>query len=296
LENQERAIRRQLNANQSTNILYPSAPELLKIDKSFVESLENAKSESLSSEELTRIIKFAVRQCITRVLKVNQYLQISEGAQRRLAEIYRHTWEEITKSDDIDKALRKSHYPAIQVWLAELYPESLSKPLATQPQIRSLCCAEYSPEIQLQMLNISLKEIRNPVLDIGCGFSAELTKYLKSQGFIVIGFDRFVEEETDFITEDNWLDFQYSAQSWGTVISHMALSNYYRYAVQYDDNMQDSLESVYATILKSLRIGGCFYYTPGVKEIEQQIDRSEFHVERKQIMLDLTTTRIIRIH
>jgi len=212
-----------------------------------------------------------------------------------LAEIYRRTWDKITKTDDIDTVLRTSHYPAIQVWLTALYPESLSKSLASHPKIRSLCCAEYSPELQLQMLDISLKEIRPPVLDIGCGFSAELTKYLNFQNFNVIGFDRFVGEETDFIKQENWLTFHYSYQSWGTIISHMALSNHYRYAVQYDKNMQDALDSVYEKILKSLRIGGCFYYAPGVYELEQQIDRTRFRVKCNEVMSGLTTTKVIRM-
>jgi len=294
LENQERAIRRQLNANQSANILYPSAPELLKVDSSFVESLENAKNESLSNEDLTRMVDFAVSQCITRILEVNQYLQISEDAQQRLAEIYRQTWEKITKTEDIETVLRTSHYPAIRVWLTNLYPASLAKSLLNQPKIRSLCCAEYSPELQFQMLRIGLHDIQEPVLDIGCGYSATLTKYLKSHNIEVIGFDRFVEEPTDFIKECDWVNFDYSSKSWGTIISHMALSNHYRYALQYDKPMQSAIDSIFPEILKSLRAGGCFVFAPGIHELEQKANTAEFQVESIQVMPGLTSTKIIR--
>ena len=288
------ALLQQFRSNNGSNLLYPAAPEHLRLDSSFLEILQEATEEDLSDQDLDSLITFAAEQCIRDVLEFNQYLQISDSARNRLKDIYRMTWETIQQTTDISAVLRHQHFPALQVWLAELYPVEISSKLSTRQTISAVCCSEYSPALQLVVLNVDIANLRAPVLDIGCGTSAALVRYLQSRDIEAAGFDRIVDTETESIRCGDWFTYDYAVHPWGTIISHMAFSNHYRYAVRYDQDMRRRLDTVCSRILGALSPGGRFIYAPAVPELESGVDENRYRILQWHSPEGFTSTVIER--
>jgi len=286
------SIQKQLHANRNVNILYPAASQSMVIDARFRDALLQTKADPASQREISRLIDVTVRECVHNILRINQYLNISEKHRERLAGIYYRTWDLLQSNDDIDTVLRTEHYPAIQAWVSELYPQTLLKTLAHRQKIQGLACSDYSAELQLNVLALDIENIHGPVLDIGCGVSAALVNYLHSSTVEVYGFDRIVEEETPFIKEANWFDYDYSQRSWGTIISHMAFSNHYRYAIHHDPELQKKMESVFHRILLSLSPEGCLILAPGVQELESAVNNRFYRIEVSPVIDNFTLMKI----
>ncbi len=288
-------IRKQLSSNRLANVLYPSASLWLKIDREFLEKLNQLKRQSFSANEREMVIQFAVAQCIDTVLELNQYLQITDKDRSQLETIYRRTWKLIENSVNVESTLRMEHFPAIQVWISQLYPSSLAKSLSDYPKLNAVCCSDYSAELQMDILGLDLETLKEPVLDIGCGHSGQLVKYLQKNRIEVQGFDRLVEKETRTVQSGDWFTFDYTQRTWGTIVSHMAFSNHYRYAITYDRNLRKNLELVYLRMLESLALGGCFAYAPGESELESLVDPNQYSIERFKIVENLQTVYIKKI-
>lgn len=289
------AIQRQLLANQDTNILYLHAPRVLEIDTTFRDRLQTAaRLAAMTPEELDSLVGFAENLCIRHVLRTNQYLRVTDRDRRRLAWIYRRTWKLVQRAGDVDAVLRAEHFPMLQEWIAALYPRSHLSWLVTRETVRPVCCRDYPAELQLEVLGLDVHEIRGPVLDVGCGFTAPLVRYLSACNIETYGFDRLVEEEGGCVRCEDWLAFDYSARSWGTIISHMALSNHYRYALHHDRALRSDLEELFLRILAALAQGGCFAYAPGAVELDRLVNPARFSIGNAQVVHGYTAAIIRR--
>jgi hypothetical protein len=106
-----------------------------------------------------------------------------------------------TSSLDLAEALRLVLYEVLRARAALLRAASPSG-----AALREVVCAEYRPELQLQLLKLAVSSLAAPVLDIGCGESAALVRFLRAQGVPAWGLDRSFEENTSAIqtasTED----------------------------------------------------------------------------------------------
>jgi hypothetical protein len=174
----------------------------------------------------------------------------------------------------------------------ELYPPRSKQAAALHPRLRPVCCSEYSPEVQMNILGLDARNLAGPVLDIGCGFTASLVRYLSGQDIEAYGFDRFVERESARVAEAAWSDYDYTVRSWATIISHMALSNHFRYAMHHDSALRKELESVYLRVLGSLARGGCFAYAPGEPELEALVDQERFSVMVTPVVSGFTAVKV----
>ena len=286
------SIQRQLYANKDVNLLYPTASQSMVIDPHFRGVILQAKTIPISQQEIDSLVGMAVRGCVQSILRLNQYLNISDRHRKRLADLYHRTWYLLQSNDDVDSVLRAEHYPAIQAWVSELYPQDQLKALMHQQAIRAVTCSEYSAELQMDVLALDIEDIHGPVLDIGCGFSAPLVHYLLSRDVEVYGFDRIVEKETSFIKEADWFNYNYLQRSWGTIISHMAFSNHYRYTLNHDHELKKKMESVFSIILSSLSLGGCLVFAPGSKDLELATNDRSYRIEISHIVNDFTLMKI----
>jgi hypothetical protein len=61
--------------------------------------------------------------------------------------------------------------------------------------LRPTVSAEYSPELQLSILGLELRDLTEPILDLGCGARAELVRYLRARGKRAVGIDRHLSTE-----------------------------------------------------------------------------------------------------
>ena len=138
--------------------------------------------------------------------------------------------------------------------------------------------AEYSSKLQLQLLQLELNQLKEPILDLGCGEHYHLIKYLAGQGADVLGLD-INTQAAENVMATNWFHFSYRPQFWGTIISHMAFSNQFIHNHLRIDGQPVQFAYCYRQILDSLKIGGSFIYTPGLPFIEQFLSPADFEIK-----------------
>ncbi len=141
-------------------------------------------------------------------------------------------------------------------------------------------CNEYSPELQMEALGIDTRDLRQPILDIGCGYSGNLVRYLNARGFKAVGVDREVGK-SEFLIRMDWFEACDGRERWGTVISHMAFSNHFIFHDAHSMGNPSEYAVRYKAILSSLLPGGSFYYTPGLPFIERYLSPDEYRLTKR---------------
>ena len=141
---------------------------------------------------------------------------------------------------------------------------------------------EYSARHQLEILNIDINDIKEPVLDIGCGKSATLVNYLHELGLDVLGIDLLVHDSV-YSKKTNWFNFLFKSKFWGTIISHMAFSNYFIYNHLRSDNNYIYYAHLYTVLLKSLKLDGNLIYSPGLPFIEKHLCCNQYRINNNKI-------------
>jgi SAM-dependent methyltransferase len=156
--------------------------------------------------------------------------------------------------------------------------ESLcSDPFRPQP-----VSEEYSAEVQLRVLHLTLDEIAEPVLDIGCGKDALLVHWLRCQQLNAIGIDLCGNPSRGGVAAD-WFEFPFVPAYFGTIIAHLSFSlQFLRHHLDPKGDAQRFAKQ-YMNILRSLKVGGRLVYTPGLPFLEQHLPRSNYSVTRYPI-------------
>jgi hypothetical protein len=294
----ESSIKRQLDVNKSKNLLFVNVKQIMDIEPSFPVALEElldstlrGKPESISSE----IVSFATQAFLKNLYSVNQYLRISDQKVKELEKIYLQTWQIMIRTRNIQIVLREYHYPELSRWLATLYPKEFRKSLKLLPLVGSLVCEEYSDQFQIELLQIEVAHMKQPVIDIGCGSQANLVRKLRLLGIEAYGLDRYLEVQESYLTQIDWFEYPFEPAIWGTIISNMAFTNHLSYAHLYDaSQLEQHLLKMRETI-DSLAIGGHFYYAPSLPFIENWFVPERYKVEREQIMDELFVSTVTKI-
>lgn len=157
------------------------------------------------------------------------------------------------------------------------------------------CVKNIPPDIQLNLLKIDLHRFRQPVLDIGCGSSAGLVRYLRSLKIEAYGFDRQIEKAETYLQQSDWFRYRFEPETWGTITSNMAFSNHFLYVHHNDRSQLNLYTQKFSEILRSLVIGGSFHYAPGLFFIEECLEKDKYQVEQIALVKDIYLTRITRI-
>ena len=147
-------------------------------------------------------------------------------------------------------------------------------------------CAEYTGEFQNEILRTDINQLLEPIIDIGCGNNCELIKLLRRNGYSeVYGLDQYVSNDMKIICS-NWFDYKFQEKTWGTIVSHMSFSNHLRRSTLNKDEKYQQYKEKYEEIIRSLKRDGLWIYTPSVKEIEDEIDRTYYDVKYYRNMTD----------
>lgn len=291
-------IKEQLKTNNGKNLLYQKCEDILEISPSFVNELQRIKDSQnleLYELEIEKSISETVNILIKEIYDINQFVNISEEKLEEVKKIYMQTWESIKEKDAIEKVLYKEHYPKLSAWLSELYPKKLLEPMRNQKMINKIICKEYSPTFQLSILTLNDSNIVEPVLDIGCGESANLVNYLREKSKEAFGIDRIIKNESDYLRKTSWFDYEYGKQKWGTIISNMALSNNFIYAVNNEIELLGGYEKLYLKILDSLVLGGIFIYAPSFKMFEDKLNGEKYEVNNISLSNGFYLTKIEKV-
>ncbi len=294
----ENAIQRQLKLNQAKNLLHSDISRLLDIEPTFLAALEEAlrtPEPLLHKEHLSRLISFAAESLIERIYSINQYLQVSQSSRESLQEIYLLTLGKLLVSKDVEKTIRNCHYPLLAEWIRKLYPDGIKAAMASKPGIGSVVCRNYSAEFQLDLFGLDPRAIMQPVLDIGCGASAELVRHLRRSGIEAYGLDRSLKVKQPYLLQGDWLQTAFEAKKWGTVISHLALSNHFIYVEKFDEVQVSRYIDKYREILYCLKPGGLFVYAPASSALEKNAVENSFTLKNVLVGNGYGFTKVSRI-
>lgn len=242
------------------------------------------------------LIEYCIRSTKEYTYQRNQFIDFIGQYDELLHSEYRALLEQLKDLTGIDmprEELARSfgimlqrHHERLRLILSSYCVVSTQKDLKNNPLLVSVPCDEYSAHFQLDVLNIDLHSIAEPILDIGCGADGTLVKYLKSQGLNVRGFDRLAPKEESF-EQNNWFDFDYGKQKWGMVIAHQSLSTHFIYNYLSNSALLEEYAKLFLKILLSLKADATFCYAPGLPFFENNLEKlGGYHITRKTLASD----------
>lgn len=287
-----KVIDKQIGFNKGKNIFFDRF-EIFH----FVSDTVNAITElkELNSDAQSFLIDYATDKAIEEFCRINQYYSFDSDSRKDLRDIYSDLFEEIKSRTSAMEQISENHYRKLKDWLLK-YNSFAGKVYNNSEQyVEPVPCAEYSPELQLELLHLDIAKIVSPALDIGCGKQANLVKFIENNGTEVVGIDRFHFTAENLFTAD-WLDFKYGINQWGTIISHLGFSNHFQHHNLRSDGNYIGYANTYMQILNSLKIGGCFHYVPDLPFIERYLDAKQYKIQQFEISgYDFKTTVIKKL-
>jgi hypothetical protein len=292
------SIKQQLDVNKSRNLLFENITQIMNVEPSFLAALEELLNSNLSDQSADAyedVVSFTAKELVKRLHSINPYLQVGQAHVEDLEQIYRQTWQIIKETRDIKTTLNEFHYPELSKWLTTLYPENLQSLRKSSASVSPLTYAEYSAELQVELFGIDTAQIKQPVIDIGCGSQANLVRYFRSVGIEAYGVDRHLQICQPYLHQLEWFDFYFEPGKWGTIVSNMAFTNHLNYAYRHDISQLEGYLAKMKEILESLSIGGYFRYAPSLPFVEDKLSSARYRVEREQKIRDVSVTVINRV-
>ena len=188
-----------------------------------------------------------------------------------------------------------NHYRNLCDWLVRTNAFAGKMYSSDQEFTQPVACSEYTSDLQLNILHLELKDLLEPVLDVGCGREMNLVNYLRDNGIEAYGIDRF-EIQNPYYTKTDWLEYNFEPDKWGTIISNLGFSNHFiHHNLRADGNYREYAIK-YMEILQSLKTGGAFQYAPDLPFMEKHLDRNKYRYIGYNIEgSELKTSRIVRI-
>jgi hypothetical protein len=304
------SVRKQLEYNKNKNlfmldfqdnffVLSEDTKNFLKNHrKEIIDYYENIANLSRDSALFDKIIDTVLDE----FYQSNQFLQFKDFDIAELRELYLLFLSEMLdtlknkSSKPIDMIINR-HYKNLQNWLDRTNP-FVKIVNILKPYVIDVVCAEYSSKLQLAILEIDLKTLKEPVIDIGCGKRSIFVNFLRQKGIKAFGIDRTIGTKNEYLRQEDWIKYVFKPSSWGSIISHMSYSNHFIHQHFHKNGQYLDYAKKYVEILKSLVKGGSFYYAPGLPFIEQYLDQNEYKVHTRRIVQpvqrhDITSSTII---
>ncbi len=260
------------------------------------ETLNAIESISLMDSEYENLlIDYMTNRAIQEFCKFNQYYTFDSHAHLSLRNIYTELLANIKSKKDLIDSISNNHYEKLRNWL--LQTNSFSEMIYNSKgeMIEPVACAEYSAELQINVLQINMELLIEPVLDIGCGKQGSLVHFLRQKGIETYGFDRFAQKSS-FISISDWFEFNFECNKWGTIISNLGFSNHFQHHHFRNNGNFVGYAKKYMEILNSLKIGGNFHYAPDLPFIEKFLDKEKYLITKYNIEnLHFYSTKITKM-
>ena len=273
-------IDKQFEFNQGKNIFYNGIVDSLRFSPDILNAIEKIDLIDPDTENL--LIDYLTKKAIQEFCKTNQYYNFNKNSSSNLRSFYIDLFANLKSHKTSIDSIARNHYESLIKWARE--SNSFAEKIYNSKGkiIESVACSEYSPELQIEVLQIDFNKLSEPVLDIGCGKQGSMVFFLRQNGIDAYGFDRFAFNNS-FLSNSDWFDYKFIKEKWGTIISHLGFSNHFRHHhLRNDGNFIDYAKK-YIEILNSLNIGGKFYYTPDLPFVEQHLNNDKFHLTKNSI-------------
>lgn len=279
MDKMKKNIDKQLAFNRSKNIFADKEGLFVFINET-IDAISGINQLDKDAENI--LIDYTLPKSLEEFCRVNQYYSFNNQSKNELREIYVDLFKKIRKREFSIEEISENHYQQLQRWLIKCNPFAEKIYTGNNYQLESIACSEYSPELQIAVLGIDIKQIKQPVLDIGCGTQGNLVNFLNNQNIEAYGIDRFTKTDAKLINSD-WLEFDYGVNKWGCIISNLGFSNHFTHHNLRNDGNFIAYAKTYMAILQSLKKGGSFYYAPELPFIEIYLDKIIYKTETRKI-------------
>lgn len=273
-------IDKQFEFNHGKNLFYNGILNSLRFSQETLDAIENIDLIDSDSENL--LIDYLTNRAIQEFCKINQYYTFDKQAQIMLRNLYVDLFTNIKSHEYSINLIAAKHYDNLIKWLQETNSFAEKIYNSKGELIESVACSEYSPELQIQILQIDIENIIEPVLDIGCGRKGNFVLYLRKKGIDAYGFDRFAYNNS-FLTNSDWFEYKFEKEKWGTITSNLGFSNHFQHHHYRNDGNFVDYAKKYMDILNSLKIGGSFHYAPDLPFIEQYLDLDKYKLMKRNV-------------
>ncbi len=286
-------IETQFEFNRGKNLFYNGILNSLRFSPEILKAIEKADSIDADSENL--LIDYLTNRAVQEFCKINQYYTFDKQAHLILRSLYVELFTNIKNRKSSIESIAAEHYDNLIKWLQETNPFAEKIYTSEGEMIESVACSEYSPDLQIEILQIDIDQIIEPVLDIGCGKQGNLVLFLRQNGVDAYGFDRFAYDNSALNNSD-WFDYKFEKSKWGTIISNLGFSNHFQHHHFRNDGNFIAYTMKYMEILCSLKIGGNFHYAPDLPFVEQYLDKANYQLTKRSISnYDFRSTIIKRL-
>lgn len=287
-------IDRQFEFNQGKNLFYNGILNSLRFSPTTLNAIE--KIDLFDSDTENLLIDNLTHRAVQEFCKVNQYYTFDKQAYLILRSLYVDLFANIKKRKSSIESIAEMHYENLIKWLQETNSFAEKIYSSKGEMIESVACSEYSPDLQIDILQIDIDQIIEPVLDIGCGKLGNLVLFLRQKGIDAFGFDRFAYDNLALGSSD-WLEYKFGKDKWGTIISNLGFSNHFQHHHFRNDGNFMEYAKKYVDILNSLKIGGTFHYAPDLPFVEQYLDKDKYQLTTCNIgNYEFRSTRIKRLN
>jgi len=286
----------QIASNSGKNLFHGDGDLLSFTGRTKTLLADRAKLRSLlSGAAFDSLIDHTVSAVLRNLYHGDQYIDVNGEGREALRSLYVVMADELAADGpDVDHIARR-HYRRLADWLDRTSPYMRRANPSERRTIRTVVCAEYSPELQMGILGLDLHDLREPVLDIGCGESAGLVEYLRGHGIDAFGLDRLCDSGTRYLTTESWFDTGFRPGYWGTLISNLSFSSHFLNSHLRSDGSHVGYATKYMEILNSLQVGGRYHYAPGIPFIERFLPTDRFIVARTLLTASHCRTIVGRI-
>lgn len=270
---------------------YEKIPPLSKYVVDYIISHQQELIEYINSTNEFQINKFiekaaeySTNNIITNIYKLNQYAEINDEITNKINVLYYNFMNEVFNKLRLNQAVNLEWINILviehQVRLREILGEIDELRIFSKDKeyLDPVPCSEYNAVFQLEILDIDLEKICEPVLDVGCGFKAKLVHYLREQGIEAYGIDRSIEKKSSYVMETDWFKFKMEPNYWGTIISHLSFANHFKRNHFKKNGNHIIYARRYMDFLNSLKLGCSFFYTPDLPFIEQFLSSNLYDI------------------
>ncbi|HEX2919684.1 MAG TPA: class I SAM-dependent methyltransferase [Bacteroidales bacterium] len=273
-------LERQFKYNQGKNLFFDSIGDSLKFSPETLKSIE--KIDSIDAETESLLIDYLTNRAIEEFCHTNQYYTIDIQAKSSLRYIYVDLFTSLKAHKTSIDSVAKNHYVKISEWLRKTNAFAEKIYSLEGEKIEPVACSEYSPDLQIKILQIDINNILEPVLDIGCGREGNLVHFLRGKDIDAHGFDRFASGNV-FLHNSDWFDYEFEKDKWGTITSNLGFSNHFQHNHFRNDGNYIDYARKYMEILNALKPGGSFHYAPDLPFIEQYLDKGKYLITKQRI-------------
>ncbi|NCC65291.1 MAG: hypothetical protein EOM15_11610 [Spirochaetia bacterium] len=247
---------------------------ILKILQENLPLYQNFNTEDKIQNLTGSLYNYLVKECVQN----NQYVSLSKETTDAINSIYRDLVLQLHNLVLEGKASQQSLEKVVQLHRENLISVLQHNSYNKNDGQVTIPCSEYSGSFQYTLLHLEDIVLKEPILDVGCGKQHQLLTYLQEKGYTELnGLDQYHSDEPCILC-GNWLEFQFKPASWGTIIAHMSFSNHFRRSLMNQDSEIVLYMDTYHHLLDSLICGGCFIYSPAVKDIERALDPKRYCV------------------